>query len=211
MGEIWILGESLNGSLRERAAHFSGRDVPTEVGSRNRFLLPGSETGRAGLSREKAQDTQKRREPCTANFFPSESVGRGFEMTSAFWDPSSFSFLRILCLLAATQLPLSCSLHTERRNETGFSRQKAQDTQKRGEPCTANLFPSKSVGRSVGMTSTFWDPSPFSFLRILCLFAAKAGPCGSLVVAGVVFCSVGRIGPSPPHLFESATLHSHPL
>ena len=40
VGEIWILGESLNGSLRESAAPFSGRDVPTEVGSRNLFPLP---------------------------------------------------------------------------------------------------------------------------------------------------------------------------
>ena len=28
---------------------------------------------------------------------------------------------------------------------------------------------------------------------------------------GLQFCSVGRIGPSPSHLFESARLHSHPL
>ena len=40
VGESWILGESLNGSMREIAAHFSGRDVPTEVGSRNLFHLP---------------------------------------------------------------------------------------------------------------------------------------------------------------------------
>ncbi len=40
VGEIWILGESLNGSLRESAAHSSSRDVPTEVGSRNRFPRP---------------------------------------------------------------------------------------------------------------------------------------------------------------------------
>ena len=29
--------------------------------------------------------------------------------------------------------------------------------------------------------------------------------------AGPQFCSVGRIGPSPPHLFESARIHSHSL
>ncbi len=32
-----------------------------------------------------------------------------------------------------------------------------------------------------------------------------------LRVSQLAFCSVGRIGPSPSHLFESARLHSHPL
>ena len=71
------------------------------------------------------------------------------EMTSAFWDQSLFSFLRILRLFAATQFPLPCSLHTKRRSEAGFSREKAQDTHKRMEPCTANLFAAESLGRSL--------------------------------------------------------------
>ena len=97
-------------------------------------------------------------------------------MTSTFWDQPSFSFLRILRLFAATQFPLPCSLHIKRRSEAGFSREKAQDTQKRTEPCTPNLFAAESIGRSVGMTSAFWDQSSFSFLRILRLFAATQFP-----------------------------------
>ncbi len=34
-------------------------------------------------------------------------------------------------------------------------------------------------------------------MRFLRLFAAKSWPCGSPVVKWVVFCSVGRTGPSP--------------
>ncbi len=49
VGEIWILEESLNGSLRESAAHFSGRDVPTEVGSRNRFALPSAHSAHSAV------------------------------------------------------------------------------------------------------------------------------------------------------------------
>ena len=49
VGEIWILEESLNESLRERAAHFSGRDVPTEVGSRNRFPLPSASSAQSAV------------------------------------------------------------------------------------------------------------------------------------------------------------------
>ena len=49
VGEIWILGESLNGSLRERAAHFSGRDDPTEVGSRNLFPLPSESSAQSAV------------------------------------------------------------------------------------------------------------------------------------------------------------------
>ncbi len=64
------------GASRESAAHFSRRDDPTAVGSRNRFPLPsassvpsavtprsGSETGRVGLSRKEAQETQKKTGP----------------------------------------------------------------------------------------------------------------------------------------------------
>ena len=49
VGEIWILGESLNGSLRESAAQFSGRDVPTEVGSRNLFPLPSASSAQSAV------------------------------------------------------------------------------------------------------------------------------------------------------------------
>ena len=49
VGEIWILGESLDRSLRESAAHFRGRDVPTEVGSRNRFHLPSASSAQSAV------------------------------------------------------------------------------------------------------------------------------------------------------------------
>ena len=46
---IRMLGESLNGSLRESAAHFSGRDVRTEVGSRNLFPLPSESSAQSAV------------------------------------------------------------------------------------------------------------------------------------------------------------------
>ena len=96
------------------------------------------------------------------------------------WDYSSFSFLRILRLFAATQFPLLGCSHTRSNSEAGFSREKAQDTQKRRGPSTATSLQLSSSAAAIGNDRKAWDQPSFSFLRILRLFAANvscpAGP-----------------------------------
>ena len=53
---MWILGESLNGVRRESAAHFSIRDDPTAVGSRNRFPLSSASSVRKKRKKDRASE-----------------------------------------------------------------------------------------------------------------------------------------------------------
>ncbi len=83
--EMWILGEGLNGVRRlvrtppTSAAAMTGlisfqEHVPSPI--RGKESRSGSETGRTGFSRKKAQETQKSGRPCRANLFAAKFVDR---------------------------------------------------------------------------------------------------------------------------------------
>ncbi len=142
---------------------------------------PDRETGRTGFSRKKAQESQKRRSRL------------GDDSSSKTGTNPARSFISTPC--APYGVPCFCSVvRIVRSGGDGPIRptlQKRTNATERARSSDNNIGTEKSGRQN------------------------RSGPESSdtahATEAGLQICSVGRIGPSPPHLFESARIHSHPL
>ena len=104
----------------------------------------GTKKGRNGFSRKKAQDTQKKWDPAWPTSLQRSPSAGAIGNVRRPWNYSSFSFLHILRLFAATQFPLLGCSHTGRTAAPILAAKKRRSRKKDG---TAELLFHGGAGR----------------------------------------------------------------